>query len=66
MTGLIDPLYEDVKFEESSTDLILVLYVREDAINWACKLGNADCIAKSQKAYAEWMADPMNKEYLKF
>jgi hypothetical protein len=57
MNSLIDPLYNDVNFEESSSDPLLLIYIRGDALEWACKLGSTDCIKKSQDAYSAWMKD---------
>lgn len=63
MTSLIDPLYNSVGFEENvNTDLLLEIYTRLDAIEWACKLGNTNCIQNSKEAYAKWMLDVESNE----
>jgi len=62
MSTLIDPLYTYVGFNENASDPHLVTFARGDALTWACRLGNTDCIQNSKTYYAAWMNDPNNDD----
>lgn len=64
MASLINPLYHDVNFDDGNDDSHLLIRLRVDAITWACKYGNADCITQSKTKYAAWMEGPEENEYL--
>ena len=58
MTSLVNPYYNYVGFEESESDAHLTILSRNDALNWACKLKIADCVANVQSHYAALMNEP--------
>nr|CAH0105565.1 unnamed protein product [Daphnia galeata] len=58
MTSLVKPYYNYVGFEETESDAHLTILSRNDALNWACKLKIADCVANVQSHYAALMNEP--------
>lgn len=58
MSGLITPLYDYVKFNDSVGDSHLLIYTRSIAVTWACKLNIGDCVSSSVNFYRAWMNDP--------
>ena len=62
MGSLVNPLYDYVKFNESSSDAHLLTFLRSSALDWACRLGNADCIQNSRNYFTAWMNNPTNDE----
>jgi len=52
-----------VGFLETELDLHLTIYSRTDAMNWACRLGIADCVQRAREKYASQMAQPDNSRY---
>ena len=60
MTSLVTPYYNFVGFKETLADPHLIKYSRIDAMNWACKLGVADCVQNSRNSYAALMNNPDN------
>jgi len=55
LSELVIPLYNEVGFDEKSSDTHLLMYTRVIASEWACKLGNRDCIQKANGYYNKWM-----------
>ena len=63
MTGLVTPLYDYVKFNDSVGDSHLLIYTRSLAVTWACKLDIGDCVSSSVNFYQAWITDPTNPGY---
>ena len=55
MRNLVDPLYNRVGFKARPNDQPLDVFLRKLAINWACSLGNIDCIDKTKSDFKVWM-----------
>ncbi|XP_046631005.1 aminopeptidase N-like [Daphnia pulicaria] len=60
MTSLVEPYYNFIGFQETQSDPHLTKYCRIDAMNWACRLGVADCVQNSLSTYATLMSQPDN------
>ncbi|KAI9551545.1 hypothetical protein GHT06_021878 [Daphnia sinensis] len=60
MTSIVEPYYTAVGFQETQADPHLIKYSRIDAMNWACRLGVADCVQNSLSTYATLMSQPDN------
>ena len=65
MTTLVSPLYEYVQFNETKSDAPLKIYSRSLALDWACQLGNSDCILNAKNYYAAWMKTGDDERYIK-
>ena len=57
------PLYNEVGFDEKSSDTHLLMYTRVIASEWACKLGNRDCIQKANGYFNKWMRSENAEKY---
>ena len=55
MRKLIDPLYKRVGYDGQPNDQPLDVFLRKLAVNWACSLGNQDCIDKAYRKFKTWM-----------
>ena len=55
MRNLVDPLYNRVGYKSDPNDQPLDVFLRKLAINWACSLGNKDCIEKAEGDFKVWM-----------
>ena len=47
MTSIVEPYYTSIGFAETQSDPHLEKLSRIDAMNWACRLGVADCVQNS-------------------
>lgn len=56
LSSLVTPVYDEVQFDEKSTDAHLLIYTRTIATEWACKIGNSDCIQHANSYYSKWMS----------
>jgi len=55
MKKLVDPLYNRVGYKSDPNDQPLDVFLRKLAVNWACSLGNEDCIEKAEEDFKVWM-----------
>lgn len=55
MRKLLDPIYQRVGFNRRATDQHLDVLLRKKVVNWACSMGNEDCLSKSQAKFGTWM-----------
>ncbi|EFX81628.1 hypothetical protein DAPPUDRAFT_317254 [Daphnia pulex] len=60
MTSLVEPTYTFFGFAETQADPHMEKLSRIDAMNWACRLGVADCVQNSLSTYANLMSQPEN------
>lgn len=60
MTSIVEPYYTAIGFQETQADPHLIKYSRIDAMNWACRLGVADCVQNALSTYATLMSQPDN------
>ncbi|KAI9551913.1 hypothetical protein GHT06_022250 [Daphnia sinensis] len=60
VTSLVEPYYTFIGFQETQANPHFDKLSRIDAVNWACRLGVADCVQNSLAAYATLMAQPDN------
>ena len=58
MRKLVDPLYNRVGYKSDPNDQPLDVFLRKLAINWACSMGNEDCIEKAKGDFRVWMDMP--------
>ncbi|XP_067625605.1 membrane alanyl aminopeptidase-like [Eurosta solidaginis] len=49
---LIEKAYQQLGFDERTTDTALEIYARAKILSFACQFGNTDCIEKSKKHFA--------------
>ena len=59
---LLTPLLEHVTFNGTDEDDPLLLYTRMNAISWACKLDQDECVQYSIGLYSAWMKDATNSQ----
>lgn len=68
MRTILTPLYKLVgfgfQFDHKVGEDLSTKKLRIKAVAWACSSGNQDCVKRSVYAYARWMADPENNEYI--
>jgi len=55
MLQLIDPIYTKLGFTARPDDNHLDIKLRKKAINWACSMGNKDCLNKAKETFGDWM-----------
>jgi len=55
MISALQPLYDELTFEELGDDLGLDRFLREDVVNWMCRLDQQDCSVKSLLLFKQWM-----------
>jgi aminopeptidase N len=54
---LLDKSYKAVGWEKTDKDSQLTVYHRSNVINWVCKSGHAECIAKAKQLFDAYKAD---------
>ena len=52
---LILDYYDRVGYKSDPNDQPLDVFLRKLAVNWACSLGNEDCIEKAEEDFKVWM-----------
>lgn len=64
MLSLLEPLYQSVGFQDSTTDPHLDQYKRVKVLKWACRLDHQDCVAQSVNLFKQWMMNPKSKSII--
>ncbi|KAH8311145.1 hypothetical protein KR044_004573 [Drosophila immigrans] len=57
---LTNKAYNQLGFEESSTDKALDIYLRTKVLSWSCRYGNADCISRAKSHFNSLANVPKN------
>ncbi|KAK2704396.1 aminopeptidase N-like [Artemia franciscana] len=63
--NLVEPLYNELTFDEDTDEELLDTYSRVIAVKWACKYGLSNCVESAANVYDEWIAsDGLNGEII--
>lgn len=58
MSKLLTKVYATVGFQDTIKDEQLTVFTRIDVLNWACKLGQTDCVNNSVRQFHNWRNTP--------
>ena len=57
LTFQVRPLFERIGFEERSSDGHLDVFLRGQAVRWACKMDMPECIDEAKSNFRDWMEE---------
>ena len=58
MLRLAGPLYTRLGLNPRPSDTHMDIKLREKAVDWSCRLGHPDCLAKTGQSFAAWQLVP--------
>ncbi|KFM56852.1 Aminopeptidase N, partial [Stegodyphus mimosarum] len=60
----LEPLYNQLGWDESPDENILRQYTRMSVLGWMCVYGYKNCVEKAQEKFQLWKEDPTNVEII--
>ena len=60
----MEPVLEEVGFDEDPSDSHLLILNRNQIIGAACRLLIPECVQNATSLYRKWMEDPDNNQYI--